>query len=71
MGHERSGEVAPGSIRPSIDYSEVFIVGDSTLTHEEKVSVMNEALARSLSKFELSELGRRGPYANPLGKSYS
>ena len=49
-----SGEVAPGSTGSSIDCSEITIdyVDDPSLTREEKIAVMDEALFRSLSKFE-------------------
>ena len=61
LGQEISGEVAPGSTKSSIDCSEVTIdyVEDPTLTREEKIAVMDEALSRSLSKFEFCETSRQ------------
>ena len=56
-----SGEVAPGSTGSSVDCSEITIdyVDDPSLTREEKIAVMDEALFRSLSKFESCETSRQ------------
>ena len=61
LSQETSDEIAPGSTGSSIDCSEITIdyVEDPSLTREEKIAVMDEALFRSLSEFESCETSRQ------------